>query len=63
MNDALGGGEVLMDGRRVDVAYEAAAIDDIAEMVVQFSYGVSCIGWFGDTSRCWRSGGRMEFVQ
>ena len=32
MNDALGGGEALMGGRRVNTAYEAAAIDDIAEM-------------------------------
>ena len=32
MNDALGGGEALMSGRRVDPAYEAAAIDDIAEV-------------------------------
>jgi len=65
MYDALGGGEALMSGRRVDAAYKTAAIDDIAEMVVQVSYGVSCVGWFGDTSRCWRSGGRsggrMEF--
>ena len=32
MDDALSGGEALMGGRRVDAAYEAAAIDDIAEM-------------------------------
>jgi len=63
MNDALGGSEALMGNRRVDAAYEAAAIDDIVEMVVQFSYTVTYVGWFGNTSRCWRSGGRMVFVQ
>ena len=33
MYDALGGGEALMGGKRVDAAYKAAAIDDIVEMV------------------------------
>jgi hypothetical protein len=32
MYNALSGCEALMGGRRVDPAYEAAAIDDIAEM-------------------------------
>lgn len=32
MDDAFGGGEALMGGRRVDAACEAAAIDDDAEM-------------------------------
>ena len=32
MYDALGCGEALMGGRRIKAAYEAAAIDDIAEM-------------------------------
>ena len=36
-----------MGGRRVGAAYEAAATDDIAEMIVQFSYAVSCVEWFG----------------
>ena len=53
MYDALGGGEALMSGRRVDAAYKTAAIDDIAEMFVQFSYSVSCVGWLGDMSRWW----------
>jgi len=45
MNDALGGGEALVDGRQVNAAYEAATIVDIAEMVIQFSYTVSCVRW------------------
>jgi len=45
MNDALGSGEALVDGRQVDAAYEAATIVDIAEMVVQFSYTASCVRW------------------
>ena len=36
MYDALGGSEALMGGRRVDAAYKAAAIDDIAEMVPEW---------------------------